>query len=55
MKKYLVIGFLLLVAALIAYLTFIISVIKLVVGAILLGISALSLLVVWILWKVKED
>ena len=55
MKKYLVIGFLVVIAALTAYLTFIISVIKLTVGAILLGIAAIAFLVVWILWKVKED
>ena len=55
MSKYIVIIILLIVAALIAYLTFVIAAIKITIGVILLGISAISLLLVWILWKVKNE
>lgn len=55
MSKYIVIIILLIVAALIAYLTFVIAAIKITIGAFLLGISAISLLLVWILWKVKNE
>ena len=54
MKKILVIILLLAVFAAVAYLTFVVAMIKIVIGSILLGISAISLLMVWILWKTKE-
>ncbi len=55
MKKVLVVIFLLLIAAAIVYVTFVIAAVKMVVGSILLGISLIALLVVWIMWKVKSD
>ncbi|WP_313112778.1 hypothetical protein [Aequorivita sediminis] len=54
MKKYFVIALLVIIAIAIAYLTFVIAYIKIVVGAILLGISAISLLAVWIMWKIED-
>jgi len=54
MKKILVIILLLAVLAVVAYLTFVVAMIKIVLGSILLGISAISLLMVWILWKTKD-
>jgi len=54
MKKVVVSVILLVVIALIIYFTFIIAAVKVALGSILLGISAISLLLVWILWKTKE-
>lgn len=54
MKKYLVIALLVIVGLAVAYLTFIIAAIKIVVGSILLGISAIALLAVWIMWKIED-
>lgn len=54
MKKYIVIAILLIVAGLVTYLTFVIAAIKIVIGAILLGISAIALLAVWIMWKIDD-
>ncbi len=54
MKKILVIILLLAVLAVVAYLTFVVATIKIAIGSILLGISAISLLMVWILWKTKD-
>ncbi len=54
MKKYLVIALLIIVGIAIAYLTFIIAAIKFIIGAILLGISAIALLAVWIMWKIDD-
>ena len=55
MKKYLVIGFIIIIALGLTYLTFLINVIQFEIGAILLGVSVISLIIVWILWKVKKD
>lgn len=54
MKKYLVIALLVIVGLAVAYLTFIIAVIKIVLGSILLGIAAIALLAVWIMWKIDD-
>lgn len=54
MKKYLVIALLIIVAIAVAYLTFIIATIKIVVGSILLAIAAIALLAVWIMWKIND-
>ena len=54
MKKYLVIGLLILVAILVAYFTFVIATIKLAIGGILLAISAIALIAVWIMWKIRD-
>lgn len=54
MKKYLVIAFLVILGIAIAYLTFIIAAIKIVLGSILLGIAAIALLAVWIMWKIED-
>lgn len=54
MKKYLVIALLVIVGLAIAYLTFIIAAIKMVIGAIMLGIALIALLVVWIMWKIEK-
>lgn len=55
MKKIVVSIILLVVIALVIYFTFIIAAVKIALGSILLGISAISLLLVWILWKTKEN
>lgn len=54
MKKYLVIALLVVVGLVAAYLTFVIAAIKMVIGSILIGISAIALLIVWIMWKTKD-
>ncbi len=54
MKKYLVIGFLIVVALVVAYLTFVIAAIKIAIGGILLGVAAIALLIVWLLWKSRD-
>lgn len=54
MKKYLVIALLVIVGLAIAYLTFVIAAIKMVLGAIMLGIAAIALLAVWIMWKIED-
>lgn len=54
MRKALVIIALLIIAAAIAYMTFVIAAIKIAVGSVLLGISAISMLIVWIMWKTKD-
>lgn len=54
MKKYLVIALLVIVGLAVAYLTFVIAAIKMIIGAILLGIAAIALLVVWIMWKIDD-
>lgn len=54
MKKFLVIALLVIVGLALAYLTFIISAIKIIVGSVLLGISAIALLAVWIMWKIED-
>lgn len=54
MRKVVVSILLIAVIAIVIYFTFIIATIKIVVGSVLLGISAISLLLVWILWKTKR-
>lgn len=54
MKKFLVIALLVIVAIAVGYLTFVIAAIKMVVGGILLAISAIALLAVWIMWKIDD-
>ncbi|MDN3723036.1 hypothetical protein QRD02_01465 [Aequorivita sp. SDUM287046] len=54
MKKFLIIAFLVIVGLGIAYLTFVIAAIKIVVGAVLLGVAAIALLAVWIMWKNRD-
>lgn len=54
MKKYLVIALLVIVGLAVAYLTFIIAAIKFVIGSILLGVAAIALLAVWIMWKIED-
>ncbi|MCG2417456.1 hypothetical protein K8089_00370 [Aequorivita sp. F47161] len=54
MKKYLVIALLVIVGLAIAYLTFIIAAIKIIIGSILLGVAAIALLAVWIMWKIDD-
>ncbi|MEH6657913.1 hypothetical protein [Leeuwenhoekiella marinoflava] len=55
MKKYIVIAILLIALAGVAYLTFVIAAIKIVIGSIFLGIMAIALLALWIMWKVNDD
>ncbi len=55
MKKGLVIGLLVIVAILIGVFTFIVGAIKLVIGCVLLGVALVAVLIVWGLWKIKED
>lgn len=54
MKKFLVIALLIIIALVLVYLTFFIAAIKIVFGSILLGISAIALLAVWIMWKIDD-
>ncbi len=54
MKKYLVIALLIIVGLAVAYLTFIIAAIKIVIGSFLIGIAAIALLIVWIMWKIND-
>lgn len=54
MKKYLVIALLVITAIAVAYLTFVIAYIKIIFGAVLLGIAAIALLAVWIMWKIED-
>jgi len=54
MKKYLFIALLVIVAIAVIYLTFVIAYLKIIIGSILLGISAIALLAVWIMWKNKD-
>ncbi len=54
MKKYLVIALLIIVGLAVAYLTFIIAAIKIIIGAILLGVMLIALLAVWIMWKIED-
>jgi len=54
MKKYLVIALLVIVGLTVAYLTFIIAAIKIVIGSFLIGVAVLALLVVWIMWKIED-
>ncbi|WP_165366145.1 hypothetical protein [Brumimicrobium glaciale] len=54
MKKILVISLLVIVAIVIAVLTFIVGAIKLVLGGISLGAMIVILLIVWIAWKVND-
>ncbi len=55
MKKILFSVFLIILALLITYLTFMIAVIKIKIGAILLGICLVALIAAWITWKLKKD
>ena len=54
MKKFIVIAFLLIIAAVIAYFTFVIATLKIAIGGILLGISVIALIATWVLWKIKD-
>jgi len=54
MKKFLVIAFLVIIGLVVAYLTFVVAALKIVIGAILLGVAAIALLAVWIMWKIKD-
>ena len=54
MKKYLLIALLVIIAIVIAVLTFIVGTIKIMFGAISLGVMLIALLVVWIMWKIKD-
>ncbi len=54
MMKYLVIAFLIIAALVVAYFTFVVATIKIAFGGIMLGIAAIALLVVWIMWKSKD-
>lgn len=54
MRKVIVSILLIAVIGVVIYFTFVIATIKIAVGSILLGISAISLLLVWILWKTKR-
>ena len=54
MKKYLVIAVLLVALGAVAYLTFVIAAIKIMIGSIFLGIMAIALLALWIMWKVND-
>ena len=55
MKKKLIVGFLIVALLVVAFLTFVIAAIKIVVGSIFLGIFAPALLGIWITWKTKKD
>ncbi|UAB81984.1 hypothetical protein INR76_04290 [Marixanthomonas sp. SCSIO 43207] len=55
MKKYIIVGFLIVALLLVAYLTFVIAAIKIVVGSIFLIIFALALIGLWITWKKKTE
>lgn len=54
MKKYLVIAFLVIIGLVVAYFTFVIAAIKIIIGSILLGVAAIALFAVWIMWKIKD-
>tara|TARA_Y100000815_G_scaffold275748_1_gene316772 strand:+ start:8690 stop:8854 length:165 start_codon:yes stop_codon:yes gene_type:complete len=54
MKKYIVIAILLIALGIVAYLTFIIAAIKIAIGCIFLGIMALALIALWVMWKVHD-
>jgi hypothetical protein len=45
---------LVIVALVVIYLTFIIAYIKIIIGSILLGVSAIALLAVWVMWKIED-
>lgn len=55
MKKVLISVFLIILVLLITYLTFMIAVIKIKVGAVLLGICLVALIAAWVTWKLKKD
>ncbi|MGB3776540.1 MAG: hypothetical protein WA951_14870 [Leeuwenhoekiella sp.] len=55
MKKYIVIALLVIVALVIAYLTFIIAAIKFAIGSVFVGIMVLAIFILWVMWKVKTD
>lgn len=54
MGKYLLLALLALVFFVVIYLTFIIAKIKIIIGSILLGISAILFFVVWLMWKSRN-
>lgn len=54
MRKVVVSILLIAVIAVVIYFTFIEATIKIALGSVLLGISAICLLLVWILWKSKN-
>lgn len=55
MKKVIISIVLIALALLITYLTFMIAVIKIKIGAVLLGICVVALIAAWITWKLKKD
>lgn len=55
MKKALFIILLLIAAGVVIYVTFIIAIIKISIGAVFLGILAIALLALWIMWKKETD
>lgn len=54
MKKFLVITLLIIAVIIIAVYTFIVGTIKLMIGGISLGVMVVILLIVWLVWKVKD-
>lgn len=54
MKKYAAIAVLIIIGIAIAYLTFVIAAIKIIIGSILLVVAAVALLAVWIMWKIDD-
>jgi len=54
MKKFLVITLLIIAAIIIAVYTFIVGTIKLIIGGISLGALLVILLIVWLVWKIKD-
>jgi len=55
MKKMLITIVLILIAGIVIYFTFVIAYIKIIIGAILLGVMLIALLGLWISWKIKKD
>lgn len=55
MKKYAIIALLVLALIAVGYLTFVMAVIEILIGAIFLGILAIALFGLWFTWKNKEE
>ncbi|WP_164076240.1 hypothetical protein [Flavimarina sp. Hel_I_48] len=54
MKKYIIIALLVVVALILAYLTFVIAAIKFAVGSVFVGIMVLAIFILWVMWKTRD-
>ena len=54
MRKFLVIALLIIVAIIVAIYTFVLGTIKLLIGGFSLGALVIIVLIVWLVWKIKD-